>query len=70
MRYLRGTYTPRYVGGCMIIIGRINNDKAHVSFLLMSYVYRKKEKEKEKKQTCPSFVYPIPSYPIAPADFG
>jgi len=48
----------------MIIIGRINNDKAHVSFLLMSYVYRKKEKKKRKnKPVLRSCIlsHPIPS---------
>lgn len=47
----RATYT---VGGCTIIT---DNDKAHVSFLLMSCVYRKKEKKKKKKKVS----HPIPS---------
>lgn len=36
----RATYT---VGGCTIIT---DNDKAHVSFLLMSCVYRRKKEKK------------------------
>lgn len=63
MRYLRGTYTPRYVGGSIMIT--MINDKAHVSFFSCRACIRKKKKKKRKREKR----YPILSYRPR-ADFG